>query len=276
MEDILTLTLGERVADLGQFTLQALVFLIVGGAMMVLIDWTARRLGGDKVSQAQYLTALALSFFLGLFLQWEESYRNSQPLKTENESLSKEVASLRKDLEAKSKNVDTLERRFDKFTAQLTEFGKDTGKTLQALQKKVQEKERQIASLQNHPYENKDMGMNVVELTGKTRKAAMKNQLAQLRTEGTRILDKAVSNPTSRPPADERIQWFDKTIQYLAQNMDTGHVEEFRNPPASALHFEGLPASHDVFASDVEARVNVLQRFTDELREKTRTQSISR
>ena len=47
MEDILTLTLGERVADLGQFTLQALVFLIVGGAMMVLIDWTARRLGGE-------------------------------------------------------------------------------------------------------------------------------------------------------------------------------------------------------------------------------------
>ena len=268
MEDILTLTLGERVADLGLFSLQALVFLLVGGAMMVLIDWTARRLGGDKVSHAQYLTALAVSFFLGLFLQWEESYRNAQPLKTENESLSREIASLRKDLEAKNKNIDTLERRFDTFTAQLTEFGKDTGKTLQALQKKVQEKERQIAALQHHPYENKDVGTNVVELTGKTGKAAMKNQLARLRAEGTRIIDKALSNPTSRPPADERIQWFDKTIQYLAQNMDTGHVEAFRNPPAPALHFAGLPASHDVFASDVEARVKVLQRFTDELRDK--------
>ena len=110
--------------------------------------------------------------------------------------------------------------------------------------------------------------MNVVELTGKTRKAAMKNQLAQLRAEGNRIIDKALSNPTSRTPADERKQWFAKTIQYLGQNMGTDHVEEFRNPPVSALHFEGLPAGHDLFASDVEARVKVLQRFTDELREK--------
>ena len=268
MEVLLILTLGERVADLGLFTLQALVFLLVGGAMMTLIDWTARRLGGDKVSQAQYLTALALSFFLGLFLQWEESYRNSQPLKTQNESLSREIASLRKDLEAKNKNVETLERRFDKFTAQLTEFGKDTGKTLQALQKKVKERESQIASLQNHPNENKDVGTNVVELTGKTSKAAMRNQLAQLRAEGKRIIDKALSTPASRPPADERKQWFTHTIQYLRQNMDAGHVEEFRNPPAPALHFEGLPAGHEVFARDVEARVKVLQRFTDELRAK--------
>jgi chromosome segregation ATPase len=268
VEDLLTLTFGERIADLGLFTLQALVFLLVGGAMMMLIDWTARRLGGDKVSQAQYLTALALSFFLGLFLQWEESYRNSQPLKTQNESLSREIASLSKDLETKNRNIETLERRFDKFTAQLTEFGKDTGKTLQALQKKVKERERQIASLQNHPNENKDVGTNVVELTGKTRKAAMKNQLAQLRAEGNRIIDKALSTPTSRPPADERKQWFTNTIEYLRQNMDAGHVEEFRDPPAPAPHFEGLPAGHDLFASDVEARVKVLQRFTDELREK--------
>ncbi|HSL03084.1 MAG TPA: hypothetical protein VK901_06055 [Nitrospiraceae bacterium] len=251
----MTLTLGERVADLGLFTLQALVFLLVGGAMMMLIDWTARRLGGGKVSQAQYLTALALSFFLGLFLQWEESYRNSQPVKTQNESLSREIASLRKDLEAKNKDVETLERRFDKFTAQLTEFGKDTEKTLHALQKKVKERESQMASLQNHHNE-------------KTGKAAMKDQLAQLRAEGNRIIDKALTTPTSRPPADERKQWFTNTIQYLRQNMDAGHVEEFRNPPAPALHFEGLPASHDVFASDVEARVKVLQRFTDELHEK--------
>ena len=34
----MTLTLGERIADLGLFTLQALVFLLVGGAMMMLID----------------------------------------------------------------------------------------------------------------------------------------------------------------------------------------------------------------------------------------------
>ncbi len=251
----MTLTLGERVADLGLFTLQALVFLLVGGAMMMLIDWTARRLGGGKVSQAQYLTALALSFSLGLFLQWEESYRNSQPLKTQNESLSREIVSLRKDLEAKNKNVETLERRLDKFTAQLTEIGKDTEKTLHALQEKVKERESQIASLQNH-------------LNEKTKKAAMRNQLAQLRAEGNRIIDKALSTPTSPPPADERKQWFANTIQYLRQNMDAGHVEEFRNPPAPALHFEGLPASHDVFASDVEARVKVLQKFTDEMREK--------
>jgi chromosome segregation ATPase len=230
----MTLTLGERVADLGLFTLQALVYLLVGGATMMLIDWTARRLGGGKVSQAQYLTALALSFFLGLFLQWEESYRNSQPVKTQNESLSREIAFLRNDLEAKNKDVETLERRFDKFTAQLTEFGKDTEKTLHALQEKVKERESQIASLQNHHNE-------------KTGKGAMKNQLAQLRAQGNRIIDKAL---------------------YLRKNMDAGHVEEFRNPPASALHFKGLPASHDVFASDVEARVKVLQRFTDELHEK--------
>ena len=184
------------------------------------------------------------------------------------ESLSREIASLRKDLEAKNENIETLERRFDKFTAQLTEIGKETGKTLQALQKKVKERERQIASFQNHPYENKDVGTNVVELTGMTRKAAMKNQLAQLRAEGNRIIDKALSTPTSRPPADERKQWFTRTIQYLRQNMDAGHVEEFRDPPVPALHFEGLPAGHDLFASDVEARVKVLQRFTDELREK--------
>jgi hypothetical protein len=255
VEDLLTLTLGERVADLGLFTLQALVFLLVGGAMMMLFDWTARRLGGDKVSRAQYVTALALSVFLGLFLQWEESYRNSQPLKTQNESLSREIASLKKDLEAKNKNIETLERRFDTFTAQLTEFGKDTEKTLHALQEKVKARKSQITSLQNHPNE-------------KISKAALKNQLAQLRAEGNRIIDKALSTPTSRPPVDERTQWFTNTIQYLRQNMDAGHVEEFRNPPAPAPHFEGLPASHDVFASDVEARVKVLQRFTDELREK--------
>ena len=267
MGDLVTLTLGERITDLGLFILQALVFLLVGGAMMMLIDWTARRLGAGKVSHAQYLTALAFSFFLGLFLQWEESYRNSQPLKTQNESLSREIASLRMELKAKNTNIETLERRFDKFTAELTEFGKDTEKTLQALQKQVKERKSQIASLQNHP-ENKDVGTSVVELTGKTRKAALKHQLAQLRAEGNRIIDKALSTPTSRPPADERKQWFANTIQYLQQNMDAGHVEEFRNPPVLVLHFEGLPASHDVFASDVEARVKVLQRFTDELREK--------
>ena len=96
----------------------------------------------------------------------------------------------------------------------------------------------------------------------------MRNQLAQLRAEGTRIIDKALSTPASRPPADEGKQWFTTTIQYLQQNMDAGHVKEFRDPPASALHFEGIPLSHDVFARDVEARVKVLQRFTDELRAK--------
>ena len=170
-----------------------------------------------------------------------------------------EIAFLRNDLEAKNREVETLERRFDKFTAQLTEFGKDTEKTLHALQEKVKERESQMASLQNHHNE-------------KTGKAAMKNQLAQLRAEGNRIIDKALTTPTSRPPADERKQWFTNTIQYLRQNMDAGHVEEFRNPPASVLHFKGLPASHDVFASDVEARVKVLQRFTDELHETNRTQ----
>ena len=109
-----------------------------------------------------------------------------------------------------------------------------------------------MASLQNHHNE----------------KTAMKDQLAQVRAEGNRIIDKALTTPTSRPPADERKQWFTNTVQYLRKNMDAGHVEEFRNPPAPALHFEGLPASHDVFATDVEARVKVLQRFTDELREK--------
>ena len=250
----MTLTLDERITDLGLFTLQALVFLLVGGAMMVLIDWTARRLGCGKVSQAQYLTALALSFFLGLFLQWEESYRNSQPLKTQNESLSREIASLRKDLEAKNTNVETLERRLDKFTAELTEFGRDIGKTVHALEEKLKERESQIASLQNHLNEN-------------TKKAAIRNQLAQLRAEGNRIIDKALSTPTSPLPAAEREQWFADTIQYLRQNMDTRHVEEFRHPPAPAPHFEGLPASHDVFASDVEARVKILQKFTDELRD---------
>lgn len=250
----MTLTLGERVADLGLFTVHALVFLLVGGAMMMLLDWTARRFGG-KVSPAQYVTALALSCFLGLFLQWEESYRNSQPLKTQNESLSREIASLRKDLEAKTKNVETLERRFEKFTAELTEIGKDTGKTLRALQEKVKERESQVAALQSH-------------LNEKTKKAVMRNQLAQLRAEGNRIIDKTLSTPKSPPPAAEGEQWYTSTIQYLRQNMDVGHVEEFRHPPVPALHFEGLPASHDVFASDMEARVKVLQKFTDELRDK--------
>jgi len=254
VEELLTLTLGERVTDLGLFTLQALVFLLVGGAMMLLIDWAARRLGCGKVSQPQYLTALALSLFLGLFLQWEEGYRNSQPLRAENESLSREIASLMKDLEAKNTNVETLERRLDKFTAELTEIGKDTGKTLHALQEKLKERDNQIASLQNH-------------LNEKTKKAVLRNELAQLRAEGNSIIDKALSTPTSPLPAAEREQWFANTIQYLRQNMDTRHVEEFRHPPVLPLHFEGLPASHDVFASDVEARVKVLQKFTDELRD---------
>lgn len=251
----MTLTLGERVTDLGLFTFQALVFLLVGGAMMLLIDWTATRLGCGKVSQPQYWTTFALSFFLGLFLQWEESYRNVQPLKTHNEALSREIASLMKNLEAKNRNVETLERRLDKFTAELTEVGKDTGKTLHVLQEKVKERDSQIASLQNL-------------LNEKTKKAALRNELAQLRAEGNRIIDKALSTPTSPPPSAEKKQWFATTIQYLRQNMDAGHVEEFRNPPAPTLHFEGLPASHDVFASDVEARVKVLQKFTDELRDK--------
>jgi len=221
---------------------------------MMLLDWTAKRLGGGRVSRAQYLTALALSVFLGLFLQWEESYRNSQPLKTQNESLSREIASLRKDLEAKTTNVETLERRLEKFTAELTEFGKDTGKTVHALQEKLKERDSQIASLQNHL------------ISEKTKKAAIRNQLAQLRAEGNRIINKALSTPTSPLPAAEREQWFDNTIQYLRENMDTRHVEEFRHPPAPALHFEGVPASHDVFASDVEARLKVLEKFTDELR----------
>ena len=251
MEDLLTLSLGERVADLGLFTLQALVFLLVGGAMMMLLDWTVRR-HGDRVSHAQYITALVLSCFLGLFLQWEEGYRNSQPLKTQNESLSREIALLRKDLEAKTKNVETLERRFEKFTAELTEFGRETGKTLRALQEKVKERESQVATLQS-------------QLNEKTKQTAMRNQLAQLRAEGKRIIKKAISTPTSPLPAAEREQWFASTIQYLRQNMDVGHVEEFRHPPAPALYFEGLPARHDVFASDVEVRVRVLQKFTDEL-----------
>ncbi|WP_173047560.1 hypothetical protein [Nitrospira sp. KM1] len=254
IEGLLTLTVGERFADLGQFTWQALVFLLIGGIMMMLIDWTVRRFGHDKVSHAQYMTALALSGLLGLFLLWEESYRNFQPLKTHNELLLAEVASLREELKAKDQNVEILERRFDKFTAQLTEVGKDTGKTVHALQEKLKERENQIASLQNQLHE-------------KIKKAALRNQLAQLRVEGNRIIDKALSTPTSRPPSDERKQWFTSTIQYLQQNMDAGHVEEFRNPLTPTVHFDGLPASHDVFASDVESRVRVLQRFSDELRE---------
>jgi len=251
----LTLTLGQRVVDLGLCTAQAVLFLLVGGAMMMLIDWTARRLGSGRVTLAQYFAAMALSSFLGLFLQWEENYRNAQQLKTQNESLSIEVASLRKDLETKNTNLETLERRFDKFTAELTEIGKDTGKTMHALQEKLKQRDGQIASLQN-------------QLNGKTRKkVTIRNHLTQLQAEGKSILDEAISNPTAPLPAAEREQWFATTIQYLRQNLETRHVEEFRHPSAPAVHFEGLPGSHDVFAGDLDTRLKVLQNFTDELRE---------
>ena len=94
------------------------------------------------------------------------------------------------------------------------------------------------------------------------------NHLAHLRAEGNRIVDKTLSNLKSPPPVDERKQWFTNTLQYLQQNMDADHVEEFKNPPTSAMHFMGVPARHDLFAVDVEARVKVLHKFTDELREK--------
>jgi len=148
VEEHLALTLGERIADFGVFTVQALVFLLVGGTMILVIDRISRYLGGGRVSQAQYLTVMALSLFFGLFLKWEEGYRNSQPLRLQNESLTQEISSLKKDLDAKTTNVETLERRFDKFTADLTEIGKDTGKTLRGLQEKLKERDSQIVSLQ--------------------------------------------------------------------------------------------------------------------------------
>jgi len=245
VEERLALTLGERIADFGVFTVQALVFLVVGGTMILVIDRISRHFGGGRVSQAQYLTVMTLSLFFGLFLKWEEGYRDSQPLRLQNESLVREIASLKKDLDVKTTNVETLERRFDKFTADLTEIGKDTGKTLHGLQEKLKERDSQIVSLQ--------------------KKAAIRNQLVQLRAEGNNIIDKALSSPTSPVPAAEREQWSTNTIQYLRQNMDARHVEEFRNPPTPALHFKGLPTSHDVFASDVEARVRVLEKFINEM-----------
>jgi hypothetical protein len=244
VEEHLALTLGERIADFGVFTVQALVFLLVGGTMILVIDRISRYLGGGRVSQAQYLTVMALSLFFGLFLKWEEGYRNSQPLRLQNESLTQEISSLKKDLDAKTTNVETLERRFDKFTADLTEIGKDTGKTLRGLQEKLKERDSQIVSLQ--------------------KKAAVRDQLVQLRAEGNNIVDKVLSSPTSPVPAAEREQWSANTIQYLRKNMDARHAEEFRNPPTAALHFEGLPPSHEVFVSDVEARVRVLEKFINE------------
>ncbi len=248
MESLSSLTFGERFADLGLFTLHALVFMLAGGAAMTLIDGGERLFLRGRVSKRQYLMALGATFFLGMFLQWEYAYRNLQTVQTQNQSLSTTMGTLHTDLQTKDKKIETLER-------QLTETGKDTRKTVHALQEKVQEKDSQLVSLQNR-------------LSEKAKKAAIRNQLAQLRAEGNRIVDKTLSNLKSPPPIDERRQWFTNTLQYLQQNMDADHVEEFKNPPTSAMHFMGVPARHDLFAVDVEARVKVLQKFTDELREK--------
>ena len=247
------ITFGEGFADLGLFTLQALVFMLAGGAAMMLIDGAERLFLRGRVSQRQYLVALGASFFLGMFFQWEHAYRNLQTVQTQNQSLSTTMGTLQTDLQTKDNKIETLER-------QLRATAKDTTvaalqEKVQILQEKVQNKDSQIVSLQNRP-------------SSKTKMAAMRNKLAQLRAQGNRLVDKTLSNLKSPPPIDERRQWFTNTLQYLQQNMDADHVEEFKNPPTSAMHFMGVPARHDLFAVDVEVRVKVLQKFTDELRDK--------
>ena len=194
MDELSSLSFGDRFSDLVIFFMYGLLFMLAGGAVMTVIDVAERLFLSGKVTKTQYGIALGLTFFLGLFLQWEGATRNLNILKTKSPVNELQASIKMKDNQLLEKDnlIGDLKREKDLLVLRN-----------EALMKEADSKSRRIDQLEHN-------------LNDKARRQSIRNQLSKFQGE-TEELDKelAVSQMGVQPPLIAKITAWEKKERWL-------------------------------------------------------------
>lgn len=235
MDELSSLSLSDRFSDLALFILYGLLASLAGGTVMGIVDAIERLWLKGNVSKAQYGIALGVTFFIGLFIQWEQSTRELDRLKTQSpvSDLRASIATRDAQLAEKDRIIQDIRREKDLL-----------GLRNEALEKDVDAKSQRIGQLENA---KKD----------KARRQSIRSQLGRFIDEAGE-LDKelAVSEMGVRPDLLAKLtSWENNALNYISRELGEPEAAIFRMAEGA---MRGHPPHVNSFRSEWDALWNRL------------------
>lgn len=208
MDELSSLSFVDRFSDLSIFFLYGLLFMLAGGAVMSVIDIAERLFLSGNVTKTQYALALILTFFLGLFLQWEGATRELIRLKTQSPTSELQASITARDaqLVEKDRLIQDLKREKDLLVLRNEALTVDAG-----------EKSHRIGQLESA---QKD----------RARRQSIRIHLSKLQDETVEI-DKELSISQMGVPPDliaKITAWEKKALNYISRELGDSEAATFR------------------------------------------------
>ena len=208
MDELSSLSFLDRFSDLALFITYGLLASLAGGAIMGIVDVIERLWLKGNISKAQYGIVLGITFFIGLFVQWELAIRELDKLKTQSPVT---------ELQASIKTRDTQLAEKDRIVQDLKHERDLLALRNEALVKEADAKSHRIGQLENT---QKD----------KARRQSIRNHLSKLLAE-TEAFDKVLSvsqNAVSPLLITTITAWENKAMNYISRELGEAEALTFK------------------------------------------------
>lgn len=99
------------------------------------------------------------------------------------------------------------------------------------------------------------------------RNRAIREELGRYLKEGDGLLKKTFKGPPLPPPEMEANDWYNRARQFLLEHLDSSYEARFVAPDLAPPIGYALPKDYERLVIEIQRRLAVLRRFTEELRD---------
>lgn len=119
--------------------------------------------------------------------------------------------------------------------------------------------------------ENRELKKHVGDLSDRLdqrfRNRAIREELGRFLKDGSGLRQKVFASPPTPPPEKEANAWYARVRKYLLEHLDSSYEARFASPDFGPSMSYGVPKEYENLITGIEARLAVLRRFIEGLRD---------